>query len=209
MESAKEKAACAAFTHWLEPLLLGGTGPSVHRALGEIAHGETLVLGIGSGSTIVHLIQRLAAFVQAAGDEVEAEPTAVHATTGTTGATTTGTTTTRPTTKIRPFVCIPTSFQSRQLLVEAGLPVGDLERYPRVHVTVDGADEVDAHLNCIKGGGGCHAQEKVVAANSRCLVLVADQRKRSTVLATNVRPHVPGRRTARARERGPADSLIS
>lgn len=36
-----------------------------------------------------------------------------------------------------------------------------LARYPKIDVTIDGADEVDAHLNCIKGGGACHLQEKV------------------------------------------------
>lgn len=40
-------------------------------------------------------------------------------------------------------------------------------RYPVVDVAVDGADEVDADLQLIKGGGGCCTQEKIVAANAK------------------------------------------
>lgn len=60
-------------------------------------------------------------------------------------------------------VCIPTSFQSIGLITEGGLVLGDLSRDIEIDVDIDGADEVDADLNLIKGGGGCQTQEKVVA----------------------------------------------
>lgn len=41
--------------------------------------------------------------------------------------------------------------------------LGDLSRDIEIDVDIDGADEVDADLNLIKGGGGCQTQEKVVA----------------------------------------------
>ncbi|KAJ1561556.1 hypothetical protein HK405_003545, partial [Cladochytrium tenue] len=55
----------------------------------------------------------------------------------------------------------------------------ELNVQPIVDVAFDGADEVDAELNCIKGGGGCHLLEKLVAASARTFVLVADDRKDS------------------------------
>jgi ribose 5-phosphate isomerase A len=66
-----------------------------------------------------------------------------------------------------------------------------LNQYPQIHVSFDGADEVDAQLNCIKGGGGCHVQEKLVAASSNTLVIVADYRKKSKTLGKEWKKGVP------------------
>ena len=49
------------------------------------------------------------------------------------------------------LVCVPTSFQARELILQAGLVCGDLNDYPELDVAIDGADEVDSELNCIKG----------------------------------------------------------
>lgn len=54
--------------------------------------------------------------------------------------------------------CIPTSFQARQLIIENKLALGDLETHPELDCAIDGADEVDAKLTLIKGGGGCLLQ---------------------------------------------------
>lgn len=43
-------------------------------------------------------------------------------------------------------------------------------------MALDGADEVDADMTCIKGGGGCLTQEKIVAACARKFVVIADER---------------------------------
>jgi len=59
-------------------------------------------------------------------------------------------------------------------------------RYPNVDVTIDGADEVDSQLNAIKGGGGAHLQEKVVAEAAKKFVIVADYRKDSKLLGEQV-----------------------
>eukprot|EP00117_Sycon_ciliatum_P041927 scpid87817/ scgid30582/ Ribose-5-phosphate isomerase; Phosphoriboisomerase len=75
--------------------------------------------------------------------------------------------------------CVPTSFQARQLIISNNLVLADLETCPELDVAIDGADEVDAHLSCIKGGGGCQTQEKVVAAAAKKFVVVADYRKDS------------------------------
>ena len=63
--------------------------------------------------------------------------------------------------------------------MKAHLQLGDVDQYPSLDVTIDGADEcvqsffhlgevltgsrVDSDLNCIKGGGACHLREKVPA----------------------------------------------
>ena len=47
------------------------------------------------------------------------------------------------------IACIPTSFQAKQLIMEAGLPLSELNVYPEIDVAFDGADEIDASLNCI------------------------------------------------------------
>ena len=81
-----------------------------------------------------------------------------------------------------PSRCVPTSFQARQLIVANGLELSDLEREPRIEVTIDGCDEADTQLSLIKGGGGCQTQEKIVAEYSDKFVVIADYRKRSEKL---------------------------
>lgn len=71
---------------------------------------------------------------------------------------------------------IPTGYQSRQVIVKAGLTPVAFDSLPEdtvFDVAFDGADEVDAELNCIKGGGACLFQEKLVAQRARKFVCVA------------------------------------
>ena len=87
---------------------------------------------------------------------------------------------------------IPTSFQSRQLLIKNNLQLGDLELLEeRIDVTIDGADEVDSQLNCIKGGGGCHLQEKIIAYAAKKFVVIADGRKKSVHFGENWKNGIP------------------
>ncbi|KNC50642.1 ribose 5-phosphate isomerase A [Thecamonas trahens ATCC 50062] len=81
-------------------------------------------------------------------------------------------------------VCVPTSFQSQQLIVEAGLVLSDLNQTPELDVAFDGADEIDGELNAIKGGGAAHTQEKLVAANAKTLILLVDESKDTGALGT-------------------------
>ena len=62
---------------------------------------------------------------------------------------------------------------------------------PSLDVAIDGADEVDPTLDCIKGGGGCQTLEKIVAAAAATFVLVTDYSKRSERLLTVWRKGVP------------------
>ena len=73
---------------------------------------------------------------------------------------------------------MPTSYQSTHLITENGLPLGSLLESWQIDVDIDGADECDAKLNCIKGGGGCHLQEKIVAYNSKRSKYLCDKYKK-------------------------------
>ncbi|KAI9821895.1 MAG: ribose-5-phosphate isomerase rki1 [Pycnora praestabilis] len=84
---------------------------------------------------------------------------------------------------------IPTGYQSRQLVLDAFGPEQlveiDVIREGRMlDVAFDGADEVDEDLNCIKGGGACLLQEKMVATQARKFICVADHRKYQPRLLT-------------------------
>ena len=74
------------------------------------------------------------------------------------------------------ITCIPSSFQSKQLLIKHDLKISDLEAHTKIDLTVDGADEVDKDLTCIKGGGACHLQEKLIAFCAKKFVIIADSR---------------------------------
>lgn len=72
---------------------------------------------------------------------------------------------------------IATSDASRELAVELGIPITTFEATPLLDVNVDGADEVAPGLALIKGGGGAHLREKIVASAAREFIVVADESK--------------------------------
>ncbi|KAG7459017.1 hypothetical protein MATL_G00226750 [Megalops atlanticus] len=116
------------------------------------------VVGVGSGSTIVYAVDRLA-------ERVRQENLNI--------------------------VCVPTSFQARQLILQHGLTLSDLDRHPELDVAIDGADEVDSALTLIKGGGGCLTQEKIVAGCAKHFIVIADYRKDSKSLGQQWKKGVP------------------
>ena len=99
-------------------------------------------MGIGSGTTIVYVIEAI--------KDLVADPS-------------------------RTFF-IPTGYQSKQLILSSGLQSIEIDSIPDrtpLDISFDGADEVDEDLNCIKGGGACLFQEKLVALQSKKFVCVA------------------------------------
>jgi len=68
--------------------------------------------------------------------------------------------------------CVATSKKSADLAASLGLHLVTLDEVSHLDVTVDGADEVDAQLNLIKGYGRAMVREKIVAAASRHLVIL-------------------------------------
>ncbi len=85
---------------------------------------------------------------------------------------------------LKDIVGIPTSIRTEKLARELEIPLCGLEAQPAIDVTIDGADEVDADLNLIKGGGGALLREKVVAQASRRNIIVVDESKLSLRLGT-------------------------
>ena len=79
----------------------------------------------------------------------------------------------------RAFQGVPTSEGSRADAERAGIPLLDDGGPWDIAVTIDGADEVDAHLHLIKGGGAAHTREKIVNHASRRNVIIVDQSKLS------------------------------
>ena len=82
---------------------------------------------------------------------------------------------------------MPTSRQSERRANELGIPLTDLSENFLLDVTIDGADEVDPELNLIKGLGGALLREKIVAQNSRKLVIIADAGKAVSRLGSKSR----------------------
>lgn len=79
-------------------------------------------------------------------------------------------------------VGVPTSEATREQAQREGIPLTTLEETPELDLTVDGADELDEELRLIKGGGGAHLREKIVASASRRMIVVADGSKRVVTL---------------------------
>jgi ribose 5-phosphate isomerase A len=73
--------------------------------------------------------------------------------------------------------CIETSEQTRDLATSLGVPLVPFEQIDRIHLTVDGADEVDSNGNLIKGGGAALLREKIIASASDHMVVIADPSK--------------------------------
>ncbi|QLC33330.1 ribose-5-phosphate isomerase RpiA [Halarchaeum sp. CBA1220] len=73
---------------------------------------------------------------------------------------------------------VPTSFQSRELAREAGVPLTTLDDVGSVDVAIDGADQFARESGAlVKGGGAAHAREKIVDASATRFVVVADPSK--------------------------------
>uniref|UniRef100_A0A1B6C7U5 Ribose-5-phosphate isomerase n=2 Tax=Clastoptera arizonana TaxID=38151 RepID=A0A1B6C7U5_9HEMI len=130
---------------------------AAYQAVDEFIQ-DNSVIGIGSGSTIIYAVQRIAQRVKSEGLKL---------------------------------ICIPTSFQARQLIIENKLQLGDLETHSELDVTIDGADEVNSDLILIKGGGGCLTQEKIVASCAKKFIVIADYTKNSKSLGENYKKGIP------------------
>ncbi|CAF0708522.1 unnamed protein product [Brachionus calyciflorus] len=139
-------------------LIEKGKKASAYQAVDENIDHSTKIIGIGSGTTIVYAVERLAERVKQENLDIQ---------------------------------CVPSSFQAKQLLAKNNLKITDLETFTSIDVTIDGADEVDKNLVCIKGGGGCHLQEKLIAYCAKKFILIADYRKKSTELGQSWHNGIP------------------
>jgi ribose 5-phosphate isomerase A len=72
---------------------------------------------------------------------------------------------------------VPTSERTAALCRDLGVPLSTLDETPELDLTIDGADEIDSELSLIKGGGGALLREKIVAAASARMIVIADKSK--------------------------------
>lgn len=72
---------------------------------------------------------------------------------------------------------VPTSQATRAHAAKAGIALSTLEATPKLDLTIDGADEIGPGLTLIKGGGGALLWEKIVAAASARMIVIADDSK--------------------------------
>lgn len=79
-------------------------------------------------------------------------------------------------------VGVPTSLATERLARELAIPLISLDDVAGLDLTVDGADEFDPDLNLIKGGGAALLREKIVACDSRRMIVITDESKRVEAL---------------------------
>jgi ribose 5-phosphate isomerase A len=79
--------------------------------------------------------------------------------------------------RLHDLVGVPTSDATAARCGELGIPLATLDALRRLDVAIDGADEIDPELRLVKGLGGAHLREKVVACAADRFVVVADDSK--------------------------------
>jgi len=99
-----------------------------------------MVVGLGSGTTMMKVVQILARMKSSA-------------------------------------VFIPSSSTIQRLASDLGLELSSLDVHDKLDLMIDGADEVDANFDMIKGRGGAHTREKIVAGAAKHVVIVVDRTK--------------------------------
>lgn len=105
------------------------------------------------------------------------------------------------------ITCAATSERTHALAAELGLRVVPPDQIGSLDVAIDGADEVDPRLNLIKGGGGAHTREKIIAEMAARFIVVADESKLVQQLGAfrvpiEALPFAPGVLAARLRALG-------
>ena len=89
--------------------------------------------------------------------------------------------------RLRDLRCVATSVATEELARELGLPVEPFEQLVRLDIAIDGADQVTPDRWLVKGGGGAHTREKIVAAAADRFVVIVSSDK----LVDELRPPVP------------------
>jgi ribose 5-phosphate isomerase A len=75
------------------------------------------------------------------------------------------------------IVCAATSPRTDQAARELGLRMEDVASIDRFDIAIDGADQITAAGWLVKGGGGAHTREKIIAAAAERFVVIADSSK--------------------------------
>jgi ribose 5-phosphate isomerase A len=75
------------------------------------------------------------------------------------------------------IIAVPTSEATRQQAEGLGIKVVGLDEVSVIDLTIDGTDEVDPQMRLVKGGGGAHLREKIVASLSDQMIVIAENKK--------------------------------
>ena len=102
---------------------------------------DGMTVGLGTGSTVAHLLPALAAR------------------------------------GLKNLRCVATSVATEEQARELGIPVEDFDSLERLDIAIDGADQIAPDHWLVKGGGGAHTREKIVAAAAERFVVIADSSK--------------------------------
>jgi ribose 5-phosphate isomerase A len=102
---------------------------------------DGMKVGLGTGSTVAHLLPALAAR------------------------------------KLKEIRCVATSVATEEQARELGIPVEQFDSLDRLDIAIDGADQIGPDRWLVKGGGGAHTREKIVAATAERFVVIADSSK--------------------------------
>src|SRR6188474_1779093 len=97
-----------------------------------------MTVGLGTGSTVAHLLPALAAR------------------------------------GLEGLRCVSTSVATEEQARDLGIPVEDFDKLERLDIAIDGADQIAPDHWLVKGGGGAHTREKIVAAAAESFVVIAD-----------------------------------
>jgi ribose 5-phosphate isomerase A len=73
--------------------------------------------------------------------------------------------------------CVATSVATEEQAKELGIPVEPFDRLDRLDIAIDGADQIAPDHWLVKGGGGAHTREKIVAATAERFIVIADSSK--------------------------------
>lgn len=79
-------------------------------------------------------------------------------------------------------ICVATSEATQAQAESLSIPMSTLDETPELDLTIDGADEIDSALRLIKGGGAALLREKIVAAASKRMIVIADTGKQVETL---------------------------
>ncbi len=82
--------------------------------------------------------------------------------------------------------CVATSVATEEKARELGIPVEDFDTLERLDLAIDGADQIAPDRWLVKGGGGAHTREKVVAATAAYFVVIADSSKTVDAIAAPI-----------------------
>ena len=102
---------------------------------------DGMTVGLGTGSTVAHLLPALAAR------------------------------------GLKDLRCVATSVATADQARELGIAVEDFDKLDRLDIAIDGADQIAPDHWLVKGGGGAHTREKIVAATAEHFVVIADSSK--------------------------------